>query len=466
MFKLRWGLWLLLGAGCGRSPLAIPCAAGEVEVGGDCVLPLTCGPGTHQVGSMCLADSPAPTDAASSIPIDAAVPDAGHPDLADLAGPVDDPSNPQSSITYQVDPAHTGGLPNSGLRPPLVRRWSVTLASASLSYPVIFGGLVYVAGCGTNGCKLYALSAATGNLQWGPIDLSSGYAATLAYHAGHIFTAGQDTRAFDAVTGAATWTHALGDEIFVGPPVVAGGSVYVAYGGWLYSLDEQTGSERWHAPNGGMPTSPDWTPTMVVLEYIEGMVSALSPADGHVLWKTPSNGSGGGGDVPVLYQGQVWAKDFWSKNVILDASNGKSLGQFSASTVPAFENGLGFFLTTAKTLEGRELTGLVKWSFAGDGNLGSTPLAVGGVVYVGSSMGNLYALDEQTGDELWVDNLGVAIATANDNYGLTPMAGLGASNDLLVVPAGATLTAYEHGGELPDLRTPLDSDMGGVDAGP
>ncbi len=109
--------------------------------------------------------------------------------------------------------------------------------------------------------------------------------------------------------------------------------------------------------------------------------------------------------------------------------------------MPAFENGMGFFLNIG-TLEGHDLGGVVKWSFTGDGNLASTPLAAGGAVYMGATSGNLYAVDEKTGNQLWVENLDSPITAANETSGIEPIAGLGASYDLLIVPAGGTLTAY------------------------
>jgi len=109
--------------------------------------------------------------------------------------------------------------------------------------------------------------------------------------------------------------------------------------------------------------------------------------------------------------------------------------------VPAFENGMGFFLNIG-TLEGHDLDGVVQWSFTGDGKLASTPLAAGGAVYIGSTSGSLYAVDEKTGKQLWVENLSSPITIANETSGKEPIAGLGASYDLLVVPAGGTLTAY------------------------
>jgi len=101
---------------------------------------------------------------------------------------------------------------------------------------------------------------------------------------------------------------------------------------------------------------------------------------------------------------------------------------------------LGFYLYNG-TLVAQDLDGLAKWSFTGDGNLVSTPLAAGGVVYIGSSSGNLYAVDEMTGTQVWNDNLGNPVAPANESRGGWPITGLGASYDLLIVPSGLTLTA-------------------------
>ena len=227
--------------------------------------------------------------------------------------------------------------------------------------------------------------------------------------------------AFSAATGAPSWSRSLSSDIEVGPPVAAGGLVYVVVGGTFFALDEGTGAQRWTAATGGSPTSVSDTASLLVLEYIDGTVSGLDPSSGASLWHTSGCCTGGGGDIPVTYQGQVFAPDFWGKNVILD-SKGNTLGSFSASAVPAFENGLGFFLS-ASTLEAHDLNGMVKWSFAGDQLLVSTPLAAGGAVYQGSSSGKLYALDELTGQVTWQEDVGSPLPAANQTDGLAPTTG-------------------------------------------
>jgi outer membrane protein assembly factor BamB len=67
------------------------------------------------------------------------------------------------------------------------------------------------------------------------------------------------------------------------------------------------------------------------------------------------------------------------------------------------------------------------------------PIAVNQYVIIGSSSGNLYALDGTTGTQVWSVNLGAAIDASG--FGL-PYSGLAAGDGLLVVPSGTSVTAY------------------------
>src|SRR3954462_12633255 len=58
-----------------------------------------------------------------------------------------------------------------------------------------------------------------------------------------------------------------------------------------------------------------------------------------------------------------------------------------------------------------KLNGL-KWTFHTKGEVISSPAVVGGVVYVGSTDGNLYAIDEQNGTERWKFPTGARITSS------------------------------------------------------
>jgi hypothetical protein len=96
------------------------------------------------------------------------------------------------------------------------------------------------------------------------------------------------------------------------------------------------------------------------------------------------------------------------------------------------------------TLEARDiLSDTLKWSFAGDGNLSSAPIIVNGVVYIGSTSGKLYGLDETTGTNVWTATVGAPVNRPDEHNVSEPLTGLGAGEGLVVVPASTLVVAYQ-----------------------
>jgi outer membrane protein assembly factor BamB len=121
------------------------------------------------------------------------------------------------------------------------------------------------------------------------------------------------------------------------------------------------------------------------------------------------------------------------------AETGAPLAAYDATATPAISP------TTSYILDGTELVaaplngGHSIWTFTGDGHLVTAPIVVNNYVFVGSSAGNLYALDATTGTRLWSTQLGAAIP--GPGYGQTA-SGLTAGDGLLIVLAGNTVNAY------------------------
>src|SRR6478672_10295970 len=70
-----------------------------------------------------------------------------------------------ASVTFQVNPAHTGNLDDPALKPPLKQLWAVNLGAGRVSYPLVVGNLVFVTvahdeSMGPYGSQLIALNAA------------------------------------------------------------------------------------------------------------------------------------------------------------------------------------------------------------------------------------------------------------------------------------------------------------------
>jgi len=352
--------------------------------------------------------------------------------------PTPPPSGPGQAVAYQIDPAHSGSQFDT-VSPPLTQRWSRDLATGGVSYPLIAGGKVFVLA----GTVLYALNSANGATVWGPIDV--GPNPSIAYDSGRVFAINNTglLRGFDATTGTQVWTRQLSGQAFTSPPSAMGGTIYVGGVSTFYAVNAQDGTIKWSTPNaGGDHSSAAVTTGGIYVSYSCNNAFALSPSTGAIIWHHTSTCFGGGGRTPVFYNGRVYIRDLALGNLALDSGIGIPVAEFSAQPAPAFHGSTGFYLTVS-TLEARDInSGTLKWSFTGDGTLSSAPIVVNGFVYVGSVSGKLYALDENTGTNVWTGNVGAQVNHPDENSG-SPLTGLGAGEGLIVVPASSLIVAYE-----------------------
>jgi outer membrane protein assembly factor BamB len=352
--------------------------------------------------------------------------------------PTPPPTGPGQAVAYQIDPAHTGSQFDT-VSPPLTQRWSRDLASGGVSYPLIAGGKVFVV-AGTN---LYALNSTNGATLWGPFDL--GPNPSIAYDSGRVFAINNSglLRGFDATSGTQVWTRQLSGQAFTSPPSAMAGTIYVGGVSTLYAVNAQDGTIKWSTPNaGGDHSSAAVTTGGVYVSYTCNNAFALSPSTGAILWHHTSTCFGGGGSTPVFYNGRVYIRDLVLANLALDSGVGIPVAEFLAGPAPAFHGSTGFFLT-GSTLEARDISSsTVKWSFTGDGTLSSAPIVVNGFVYIGSLSGKLYAVEENTGTNVWIGTVGAQVNRPDENSG-SPLTGLGAGEGLIMVPASNLLVAYE-----------------------
>jgi eukaryotic-like serine/threonine-protein kinase len=256
----------------------------------------------------------------------------------------------------------------------------------------------------------------------------------------------QHVYALDAKTGALRWSFATGDVVHASP-AVAHQTVYI--GSWdrnLYALDAVTGRERWRYTTGndtviynqiGIASSAVVADGRVIVGGRDGHVHAVDQRTGHLIWKHSNNG-GWTIASPAVRNGVVYfptsdgtrfkALNAETGAVILDLQN-KAVS-FSS---PALVGDIAFYGTSDGYLQAVDLkTGTIRNSFRTDGSkengdrytdengklrtnlmypdrtldgmmvgmrtmetLGSilsSPTVVDGVLYVGSTDGNLYAI--------------------------------------------------------------------------
>ena len=274
-----------------------------------------------------------------------------------------------------------------------------------LSSPALAGGAVYF---GSGDGNVYALDAATGDLKW-KFKTGDVVHASPAYADGVVFFGSWDSYfyAVDASTGAEKWRFHGGEDPvihnqvgFQSSPAVVNGVVYTGCrDSNLYAIDAATGREKWRFNNGG-----SW------------VISSPAVTQGKVIFGTSDTS---------LY-------------LVLDAETGKPIvekqGKAFVFSSPSVAGTTVFVGVLNGTLEARDLTsGELLWEFQteasrrnngwvltaerkfntpllfwsnwrevpivatdrqfGIGSIFSSPLVVGGVVFVGSTDGNLYALE-------------------------------------------------------------------------
>jgi outer membrane protein assembly factor BamB len=359
------------------------------------------------------------------------------------------------AVALQIDPAHTGAVRFSSVTFPSAARWSVDVGGEA-SYALIAQGKVFITTTSADSrtTHLIALEQASGDVAWGPIALAG--VGNAAYDSGQIFVAHGFfdspvvVESFDAESGQPRWSATLDGQYpaFPSAPVAANSVVYEdgnANDGTLYALDEATGAILWTLPGkGGAYLAPAATDSGV---YLAGQCSTddFDPGTGGLVWSYFAGCAGGTGGTPAIANDLVYVPN--GPNVagvsgpVLDAATGKVSGTYSADGPGAFAGQTGYFVYQS-VLRGIDLsTGSVLWSFAGQGELVASPVAVNQYVFVGSVLGDLYALDGATGKQVWHVKLASSLPVIGWSGG-APLSGLTAGDGILVVPVGNTVTAY------------------------
>ena len=343
-------------------------------------------------------------------------------------------------VSHQVDAAHTGAQASDLLAPPLTQRWAMDLGGP-VSYPLIVGGRAFFtvqASPPIAGSQLHAVDLATGASVWGPVALQgpggSGQ-AMLAADSGRVFVQQSSVlHAFDAGSGAELWSRFTGSN-----PVAAGGRLYAG----PMRLDEESGAEIWHTSE--VDSRLDTVSATDVYVDIGGeTVDDLDASTGLVRWKH-WNASASPFLEPALFGGRLYTNDqpqsAKEQHPILDSATGAQVGTYTSDAAAAFAGNLAYFVNGG-ALEAHNLPDLgLAWAFAGDGKLATSPVVANGVVYIGSTNGNLYALDAVQGTLLWTAAVGSAMGPPDPVFS-PQLSDLAVGEGWLLVPAGNRLVAY------------------------
>lgn len=217
----------------------------------------------------------------------------------------------------------------------------------------------------------------------------------------HLFvgSAGGFLHALDRWTGREVWRYRAGAAVH-GSPAVWHGTVYVTdAAGSLHAVDQRTGERLWVVETG--PTLPwawghesgDLYLSSPLLGEAgdemglwfgagDGFLRSVDPVGGTVLWELPTEGRIR--STPALSEGVVVVGSADGSVYAADASTGALRWRFDTAGRGIDSAEFGF---DRKTVQ-------------------SSPSLVDGRVFVGARNGSLYALDLETGEELWESSHG------------------------------------------------------------
>jgi len=359
-----------------------------------------------------------------------------------VAAPRKPIASADQAVAMGVDVAHSGFAADSTLTPPLVLKWRRTFPGY-VSFPLMAEGKDLATagrskGFQPYGTYQYALDAATGQTPWRRTIPGILHWSGAAYDSGKIFVLNDDRllSAFDAATGSTLWRVSPESADATYPPTAAGGIVYV---NGVYAIAEETGRTVWEGYDGGSGfSSPALSDSAVFSGQLGPDVVAWDRFTGAVLWRYEES-AGGGSFSPVYYGGRLYFLDSSTdpNGYVFDAVTGDLLQRVEYwGWTPAFAGNVGVFYGKDQLVARDLSSGSALWRFQGDRNLSSNPVVANGYVYVGSTLGNLYAVDLATGRQVWRTNVGVPIPGSDEEWPIDPNPMIAAGGGLLVVPAG------------------------------
>jgi outer membrane protein assembly factor BamB len=355
-------------------------------------------------------------------------PPSGNRPPAPGGGPAGSPS--AGSVTFQVDPGHTGYLADPNLVPPLRARWRQPIAGRALA-TVAAEGRVFVLAQS----RLYALDGATGREVWA----RDAEGAHLAYDASRLYVSGSRglVVSYAASDGRIVWSREVAR--WAGPPTAVDDDVYVGTVDGVMALRGATGTARWTVGRDteGSTVAVDRGRAFVAVGC--GDVMAITRTYGELLWRHTGRCSRPASSklAPVLGP-RVYAPG----GEILDAATGGQVGSHPGMSPPLLEGDRGVFPVSDKWQMRDLRTGADLWNSAcaprpdpgRAAGVHSDTLAIYHAMYRVAERGALVACSLDTGRTSW------AARTSAD---ATDFVRLAAAPGALVVATRGLVTAYE-----------------------
>jgi len=342
------------------------------------------------------------------------------------------------AATFRGDLAHTGVYAAAGVRGLPKIKWKFSTKGQLISSPAVAAGLVYV---GSTDGNLYAIEAESGEQKW-KFETHVRITSSPAVDHGAVYFGSYDGNfyAVDAASGKLKWKfQSRGERRFAGKhlhgtqpeaevmpdpfdfylssPAVSAGLVYFGSGdGNVYALQADSGKLRWRFQTGDVVhASPAIADGTIFIGSWDSYFYALDAATGKKKWSFKTgedhhiyNQVGIQSSAAVM-DGVVYFGCRDSNFYAVDIRTGRKKWAFNNQgswviSSPAVQDGRVYFATSDTGLlyeldahSGAQVFSLPsqKWPMF------SSPALAGGMLYIGSHEGKLFAVDLKSQRFAW-----------------------------------------------------------------
>jgi outer membrane protein assembly factor BamB len=277
---------------------------------------------------------------------------------------------------YGYDLERTRYLPAKGIEPPFDHRFLFDAKSLLEFSPIYVDGVLYVM---NKDAVFFAIDAGNGKVIW-KRDLGQLGAAAPAYEDGRLFIvtlAPGKALALRAKDGKRLWTRPLPGRSESSPLVKDGVVYFGAESGDLYAVKAKSGGDVWHIDTAGsVKAGPAYHDGTIYVGDYAGHMYAVRASDGAIRWDTTDLGVGFGRSgrfyaTPAVAFGRVYAGNADGRVYSFEASSGDIAWTHS--------------------------TGDLVYAAPAVADTPGTPPSV----YIGSGNGVFFALNADSGAEIW-----------------------------------------------------------------
>ncbi|MFC7072342.1 Hvo_1808 family surface protein [Halovenus rubra] len=300
------------------------------------------------------------------------------------------------------------------------QKWQTAVPGRTSDFSAAADGMLHLA---TLNGTIRAVNETTGTAVW-THQLNEGIIATPAVVNGtaYVGTTQSTVIALDGQTGAVQWQKNMSGS-FIGTPRVENNTVYVgSTRSRVAALNATTGEKQWIQSTDGPVTASLKVTNSHVLANSRDSVSAFNQSTGKTAWNMTVNGSVL--TAPMVEDEMVYAASFNGQNRssqihAVDAVGGErrwrqkvngtvsSLTEVTATRVYAVKRGVTSGATTLLSFNRQH--GSQHWQVTLNESVSTVSVSPTGTVYAGTSGGQLHAIDVDSGEYRFTNDIGGSV---------------------------------------------------------